>query len=78
MTAVPHLTTLDASPSLAAALAPNRLVKWVTLRVASTLYDDLHPAALFDALGSELKDLALVLAPDVDARAVIRCVGKNW
>jgi len=31
----------------------------------------------FDALGSELKDLALILAPDVDARAVIRCVGKT-
>jgi len=33
-TAVSHLTTLDASPSLAAALAPGRPVKQVTLRVA--------------------------------------------
>ena len=47
----------------------------VTLRVASTLYDGLRPAALFDALGSELKELALVLAPDVDARTRGRLLG---
>jgi len=74
-TAVPHLTTLDASPGLAAALAPGRPVERVTLRVASTLYDGLRPAALFDALGSELKELALVLAPDVDARTRGRLLG---
>ena len=74
-TAVPHLTTIDASPGLAAALAPGRPVERVTLRVASTLYDGLRPAALFDALGSELKDLTLVLAPDVDARTRGRLLG---
>ena len=74
-TAVPHLTTLDASPGLAAVLAPGRPVGRVTLRVASTLYDGLRPAALFDTLGSELKELALVLAPDVDARTRGRLLG---
>jgi hypothetical protein len=56
-------------------LAPGRPVERVTLRVASTLYDGLRPAALFDALGSELKELALVLAPDVDARTRGRLLG---
>ena len=36
--------------------------------IASTLYDVLRPAALFDELGNKRKELALVLAPDVDAR----------
>jgi len=39
-TAVPHLTTLDACPSLAAALAPGHPVERES-RVASTLYDGL-------------------------------------
>ena len=38
------------------------------MRIASTLYDVLRPAALFDELGNVLKELALVLAPGVDAR----------
>jgi hypothetical protein len=67
-TAVPHLARLDASPGLATVLAPGRPVRRATLRIASTLYDGLRPAALFDALGSQLKELVLVLAPDVDAR----------
>jgi hypothetical protein len=40
----------------------------VVLRVASTLYDVMRPAVLFDALGSELKELRLVLALDMHAR----------
>jgi hypothetical protein len=74
-TAVPHLARLDASPGLAAVLAPGRSVRRVTLRVASTLYDGLRPAALFDALGSQLRELVLVLAPDVDARTRGRLLG---
>jgi len=65
-TAVPHLTMLDASPGLAAASVPSRLVRPVGFRLTSTLYDGLLPGALFDALGSGLEELALVLAPDVD------------
>jgi len=38
LTAVPHLTTLDASPGLAAALLSGRLVERVTLCAPSTLY----------------------------------------
>jgi hypothetical protein len=45
------------------------------LRVASTLYDGLRPAALFDALGSQLRELVLVLAPDVGARTRGRLLG---
>ncbi|KAH9957577.1 hypothetical protein BC827DRAFT_1224360 [Russula dissimulans] len=73
--AVPDLAALDASPGLAAALAKGRSLRRVTLRVASTLYDGLRPAALFDALGGELRELALVLAPDVDARTRGRLLG---
>jgi hypothetical protein len=39
------------------------------------MYDGLRPAALFDALGSQLKELVLVLA--LDARAVIGCAGED-
>jgi hypothetical protein len=74
-TAIPYLATLDASPGLAAVLAPGRPVQRVTLRVASTLYDGLRPAALFDALGSQLRELVFVLAPDVDARTRGRLLG---
>jgi hypothetical protein len=73
--AVPALTALDTSPGLAAALAPGRPLQRVTLRVASTLYDGLRPAALFGALGGQLKELVLVLAPDVDARTRGRLLG---
>ncbi|KAH9015286.1 hypothetical protein EDB85DRAFT_2280358 [Lactarius pseudohatsudake] len=64
--AVPRLAVLDSSPGLAAALAPGRPLRRVTLHIASTLYDGLRPAALFGALGGALKELVLVLAPDVD------------
>jgi hypothetical protein len=37
----------------------------VVLRVVSTPYDGLCPAALFSELGSQLKAFVLVLAPDV-------------
>jgi len=45
------------------------------LRVASTLYNGLRPAARFGALGCDLKELVLVLAPDVDARTRGQSVG---
>jgi hypothetical protein len=73
--AVPSLSVLDASPGLAVALAPGRPLQHVTLRIASTLYDGLRPAALFGTLGSHLKELVLVLAPDVDARTRGRLLG---
>ena len=47
----------------------------VALRVASTLYEDLRPVALFIELGSELKELALVLALEIDARTRGRLLG---
>jgi hypothetical protein len=73
--AVPSLVALDASPGLAVALAPDRSLQRVTLRIASTLYDGLRPAAIFHTLGSQLKELVLVLAPDVDARTRGRLLG---
>ncbi len=50
----------------------------MTLRIASTLYDGLRPAALFGALGgsSALSELVLVLAPDVDVRTRGRLLGS--
>ena len=74
-TAAPRLSVLDGSPGLAAALAPGRPLRRVTLRIASTLYDGLRPAALFSALGGALKELELVLAPDVDVRTRGRLLG---
>ena len=76
-TAVPALAVLDASPVLAVALAAGRPLRRVTLRVSSKLYDGLRTTALFAALsGSEqLKELVLVLAPDVDARTRGRLLG---
>ena len=47
----------------------------VTSRFANTLYDGLRPAVLLNALGSELKKLAFVRAPDVDARTRGRLLG---
>lgn len=47
----------------------------VTLRIASTLYDDLRPAALFRGFDCALKELVLVLAPDVDMRTRGRQLG---
>ncbi|KAH9160125.1 hypothetical protein EDB89DRAFT_2236142 [Lactarius sanguifluus] len=73
--AVPRLAVLDSSPGLAAALAPGRPLRRVTLHIASTLYDGLRPAALFGALGGSLKELVLVLAPDVDVRTRGRLLG---
>ncbi|KAH8986652.1 hypothetical protein EDB86DRAFT_2235236 [Lactarius hatsudake] len=73
--AVPRLAILDSSPGLAAALAPGRPLRRVTLHIASTLYDGLRPAALFSALGGALKELGLVLAPDVDVRTRGRLLG---
>ena len=73
--AAPRLAVLDGSPGLAAALAPGRPLRRVTLRIASTLYDGLRPAALFSALGGELKELVLVLAPGVDVRTRGRLLG---
>ena len=82
LTAVSHLISLDASPGLAVSLAPGRLstLSRVTLRVASTLYDGLRPAAIFGALlgdngRSQVKMLTLVLAPDVDTRTRGRLLG---
>ncbi|KAH8991750.1 hypothetical protein EDB86DRAFT_3079610 [Lactarius hatsudake] len=63
------------SPGLAAALAPGRPLRRVTLYIAGTLYDGLRPAALFSALGGALKELGLVLAPDVDVRTRGRLLG---
>jgi hypothetical protein len=74
--AVPSLVALDSSPGLAVALAHGRPLQRVTLRIASTLYDGLRPAALFGTLGSHLKELVLVLAPDVDARTRGRLLGS--
>ncbi|KAH9051716.1 hypothetical protein EDB87DRAFT_1733929 [Lactarius vividus] len=74
--ALPHfLAVLDSSPGLAAALAPGRPLRRVTLRIASTLYDGLRPAALFGTLGDSLKELVLVLTPDVDVRTRGRLLG---
>jgi hypothetical protein len=72
---VPSLVALDTSPGLAVALGPGRPLQRVTLHIASTLYDGLRPAAIFSALGSQLKELVLVLAPDVDARTRGRLLG---
>ncbi|KAH9058964.1 hypothetical protein EDB83DRAFT_2675684 [Lactarius deliciosus] len=73
--AVLRLAVLDSSPGLAAVLAPGRPLHRVTLHIASTLYDGLRPAALFGALGGSLKELVLVLAPDVDVRTRGRLLG---
>lgn len=53
--AAPRLAVLG--PGLVAALIPGRLLRRVTLRIASTLYDGLRPATLFGVLGSALKKL---------------------
>jgi hypothetical protein len=78
--AVPNLISLDASPGLAISLAHGRLstLRQVTLRVTSTLYDGLRPAAIFGAFGAEgcqVKVLRLVLAADVDRRTGGRLLG---
>jgi hypothetical protein len=81
-TAIPNLVSLDASPGLAVSLAPGRqsTLEQVTLRVASTLYDGLRPAAIFEALlgatgCGQMKVLELVLAADVDTRTRGRLLG---
>lgn len=79
--AVPNLISLDACPGLAVSLAHGRLstLRQVTLRVTSTLYDGLRPAAIFGALfgpgGGQVKVLSLVLAADVDRRTRGRLLG---
>ncbi|KAI9433141.1 hypothetical protein H4582DRAFT_2082598 [Lactarius indigo] len=73
--AVPRLAVLNSSPGLALAVAPGRPLLRVTLLMASTLYDGLRPAALFGALCGALKELVLVLAPDVDVHI---CAGGYW
>ncbi|KAH9038668.1 hypothetical protein EDB83DRAFT_2647321 [Lactarius deliciosus] len=73
----PRLAVLVSSPGLAAALAPSRPLRRVTPRIASTLYDGLRPAALFGALVRALKELVLVLAPDVRVRARGRLLGAG-
>jgi hypothetical protein len=79
--AIPNLISLDASPGLAVSLAHGRLLtlRQVTLRVTSTLYDGLRPAAIFGALfgpgGGQVKVLSLVLAADVDRRTRGRLLG---
>lgn len=55
-------------------------MRQVTLRVASTLYDGLRPAAIFEALlgaagCGQVKVLVLVLASDVDTRTRGRLMG---
>ena len=78
---IPNLISLDASPGLAVSLAHGRLLtlRQVTLRVTSTLYDGLRPAAIFGALfgagGGQVKALSLVLAADVDRRTRGRLLG---
>ncbi|KAH9008056.1 hypothetical protein EDB84DRAFT_1572387 [Lactarius hengduanensis] len=71
----PRLGVLNSSPDLAAALAPSHPLRRVTLRIASTLYGGLRPAALFGTLGDSLKKLVLVLASDVDMRTRGRLLG---
>ncbi|KAI9429325.1 hypothetical protein H4582DRAFT_2089506 [Lactarius indigo] len=73
--AVPRLAVLNSSPGLAVALVPGRPLRRVTLSIASTLYDGLRPAAPFGALGGALKELVLVLAPDVDVHMRWRLLG---
>jgi hypothetical protein len=52
---------------VALTLAPGQpLQQRVTLRIASTLYDELRPVSPFVALGSHLEKPVTVLAPDVD------------
>ncbi|KAH8984480.1 hypothetical protein EDB86DRAFT_2962913 [Lactarius hatsudake] len=77
---VPPLAVLDSSPGIAAALAPSRPLRPVTLHIANTRYDSLRLAALFGALISTLKELILILAPDVrraSTRTAVRCAGKH-
>ncbi|KAH8982357.1 hypothetical protein EDB86DRAFT_2970961, partial [Lactarius hatsudake] len=57
----PRLAVLDSSPGIAAALAPSRPLRPVTLCIANTLYDSLRPVALFGALIGTLKGLILLL-----------------
>ncbi|KAH9163117.1 hypothetical protein EDB89DRAFT_2079140 [Lactarius sanguifluus] len=78
--AASHLAVLDSSPGLAAALGSRHPLCCLTLRIATTLYDGLHPAALFGALGGTRKELGLILAPNVDirTRGRIRARGSRY
>ncbi|KAI9433409.1 hypothetical protein H4582DRAFT_2082340 [Lactarius indigo] len=55
----------DRSPGFAPALTYVCLLRHMTLRILSTLYDGLCPVALFSALGGSLRELVLVLTPNV-------------
>lgn len=66
--AAPRLAVPGGNPGLTTAVAPSCPLCCVMLRIASALYDGLHPAALFGALGGAPKEPVLVLAPDVDVR----------
>ncbi|KAI9435303.1 hypothetical protein H4582DRAFT_2171072 [Lactarius indigo] len=70
-------TVLDSSPGLAAALTYLRLLRRVTLRIPSALYNDLRPVALYSALGGSLRELVLVLAPDVGIHTRGRLLGAQ-
>jgi hypothetical protein len=65
-------------PGLAATLAPGQPVQRVTPLVTSTLYDGLRVAVLFDALGSQLTELVLVLVPDVDTQTLGHWERSMW
>ena len=67
--AAPRLSKLDGSPDL----APGHPLRCVTLPIASTLYDGLHPAVFFGVLNDALK--VLVLALDMDVRTRGRLLG---
>ncbi|KAH9166160.1 hypothetical protein EDB89DRAFT_2005437 [Lactarius sanguifluus] len=70
--AASHLAVLDSSPSLAVALGSNHPLCRLTLRIASTLYDGLHPAA------HARKELGLIFVPHVDIRTRGRIWARGW
>ncbi|KAH8990892.1 hypothetical protein EDB86DRAFT_2937485 [Lactarius hatsudake] len=51
----PRFAVFHSSAGLTAAPAPNCPFRRMTLRVASTLYDDLHPAALFGVVLADVR-----------------------
>ncbi|KAH8981382.1 hypothetical protein EDB86DRAFT_3107208 [Lactarius hatsudake] len=67
--------TLPCSIAAPATPAPSSAFRRVTLRVASTLYDGLCPAAFFGALVGALKELVLALVSNVDVRTRGRLLG---
>jgi hypothetical protein len=71
--AEPHLVRLDVSSDFTAVLAPGRLVRHLTLRVASTLYAALGPVALFDVMGNRNSYYVGAGCRSSDAWAVVGC-----